>query len=75
LPPCSFLPLAAENHADVLPRRTARMETRLKQIRRAAGDARDYHVLAQRLSDEARSDIEGRRQFREQGGRVDRSQP
>ncbi len=39
-------------YADMLPRRrTARMETRLKQIRRATGDARDYDVLAQRLSD------------------------
>ena len=39
-------------YADFLPRRrTARMETRLKQIRRAAGDARDCDVLAQRLSD------------------------
>lgn len=39
-------------YADMLPRRrTARMEMRLKQIRRAAGDARDFDVLAQRLSD------------------------
>ena len=39
-------------YADMLPRRrTAWMETRLKQIRRAAGDARDYDVLAQWLSD------------------------
>src|SRR5450755_1491967 len=45
-------------YADMLPRRrTARMETRLKQIRRAAGDARDYDVLVQRLSD-GRSDAD-----------------
>ena len=40
-------------YADMLPhRRTARMETRLKQIRRAADDARDCDVLAQRLTDD-----------------------
>jgi CHAD domain-containing protein len=48
-------------YADMLPRRrTARMETLLKQIRRAADDARDYDVLAQRLSD-GHSDAEARR--------------
>ncbi len=48
-------------YADMLPRRrTARMETRLKQIRRAAGDARDCDVLAQRLS-ECHSDAEAQR--------------
>ena len=36
------------------------METRLKQIRRAAGDARDYDVLAQRLTD-GHSDAEAQR--------------
>ncbi len=36
------------------------METRLKQIRRAAGDARDCDVLAQRLS-ECHSDAEAQR--------------
>ena len=40
-------------YAAMLPRRrTVRMKTRLKQIRRAAGDARDYDVLAQRLARE-----------------------
>jgi CHAD domain-containing protein len=44
---------ALQLYADMLPRRrTARMKTRLKQIRRAAGDARDYDVLAQRLAKE-----------------------
>jgi CHAD domain-containing protein len=39
-------------YADMLPRRrTARMQTILKQIRRTAGDARDYDVLAKGLSD------------------------
>jgi CHAD domain-containing protein len=48
-------------YADMLPRRRAdRMETRLKQIRRAAGDARDYDVLAQRLTD-GHSDAEAQR--------------
>ena len=48
-------------YADMLPRcRTARMEARLKQIRRAAGDARDYDVLAQQLSD-GHSDAEAQR--------------
>ena len=38
-------------YADLLPRRRiARMEKRLKQIRQAAGDARDYDVFAQRLA-------------------------
>ena len=48
-------------YADMLPRRrTARMETRLKQIRRAADDARDYDVLIQRRSD-GHSDAEAQR--------------
>jgi CHAD domain-containing protein len=52
---------ALELYADMLPRRrTARMTTILKQIRRAAGDARDYDVLAKRLSD-GDSDAEARR--------------
>ena len=48
-------------YRDMLPRRRAdRMETRLKQIRRAAGDARDYDVIAQRLTD-GHSDVETQR--------------
>ena len=48
-------------YADMLPRRrTARMERHLKQIRRAAGDARDCDVLAQRLS-EGHADAEAQR--------------
>jgi CHAD domain-containing protein len=48
-------------YAEMLPRRrAARMEKRLKQILRAAGKARDYDVLAQRLSD-APTDPEAQR--------------
>jgi len=52
-------------YAGLLPgRRTARMERRLKQIRRAAGDARDYNVLAQGLC-AGRSDPEAQRYLNE----------
>ncbi len=47
--------------ADMLPRnRTAQLTKQLKRIRRAAGAARDYDVLAQRLSD-GHSDAQARR--------------
>lgn len=52
---------ALQLYADMLPhRRTARLEKRLNKIRRAAGDARDYDVLAQRLS-VGHSDTEAQR--------------